>query len=460
MAYLLFLLTNAALFVRPAELLPALGDVPLYLALIVLTILCSLQRLHNQFSLRTMIQQPINLCVALMVVAVALSHVSRGANAAAATGVFAMFKVVVYYMLLVALVNTPQRLRTFLMCTAICSTAMVAWSINDYHKFVAEFSGRSDLREIKERERWLGPNEPHLLRHTPESQGVTPDGQEIWLFRLCGLGIFHDPNDLSLLIAVTTIISCYFLVDPHIGTKRWLWLVPLAVMATAYYYTFSRGGLLACGFAATVWLATRHGGRVAIALGVLGLATLPIALGRHASMSISDGTGQQRIQAWSEGLVQLKSPRVLFGIGEGMYSEVAGLVAHNSYVHSFVELGIVGGAIFFGCFYFPAYAFYRIKRDGIAVEHPELARMLPYVAAILAAWCMGMASLSRCYVAPTYMVVGVCAAYLNLVGYHRKSPRPLQTINIYSVRRWAACSAALLVCCFLFVKLFARYSGG
>jgi hypothetical protein len=156
--------------------------------------------------------------------------------------------------------------------------------------------------------------------------------------------------------------------------------------------------------------------------------------------------------------MQLKSPRGLFGIGEGMYPDLAGLVAHNSYVHSFVELGIFGGAIFFGCFYFPAYAFYRIKRDPIAIEHPELARMLPYIAAILAAWCMGMASLSRCYVAPTYMVVGVCAAYLNLVGYHRKAPRPLQTLNWRGVQRWGACSAGLLVCCFLFVKLFARYA--
>lgn len=459
MAYLLFLLTNAALFVRPAELLPALGDVPLYLGLILLTIACAAQRLHNQFSLRTMVQQPINLCVAAMVVAVVLSHVTRGAAGAAATGAFAMFKVVVYYMLLVALVNTPQRLRTFLMCTALCSTAMIAWSLNDYHQFVAEFSGRSDLREIKERERWLGPDEPHVLRHTPESQGFTPDGHEIWLFRLCGLGIFHDPNDLSLLISVTTIIVGYFLLERSTGSRRWLWLIPLGVMAVAYYYTFSRGGLLACGFAGVVWLATRYGGKVAIALGVLGVAAVPIALGRHASMNLSDGTGQQRIQAWSEGLVQLKTPRGLFGIGEGMYGDLAGLVAHNSYVHAFVELGVVGGAIFFGCFYFPAYAFYRIKRDPIPIEHPELARMLPYIAAILAAWCMGMASLSRCYVAPTYMVVGVCAAYLNLVGYHRAVPRPLQTLNIYSVRRWAVCSIGLLACCFLFVKVFARYSG-
>ena len=459
MAFLLFLLTNAALFVRPAELVPAMGNVQVYLALILLTIACSLRELHNQVSLRTMIQQPINFFVAAMIAAVVLSHLTRGAVSTAAVGGLMMFKVVVYYMLLVALVNTPQRLRTFLMCTAICSTLMIAWSLNDYHEFVAEWSGRSDIRQIKEKERWQAPEEPILLRHTPEVYGVTADGQEIWIFRLCGLGIFHDPNDLSLLIAVTAIIACYFLLDRNAGGSRWLWLTSLAVMGAAYYCTFSRGGLLALGFAGMAWLAMRYGGKVAVGLGALGAAALPIVVGRHASMDLSEGTGQHRIQIWSDGLAQVKTFRGLFGIGEGTYPDLTGLVAHNSYVHSFVELGIFGGAIFFGCFFFPAYAFYRIKKDPIEIEHPELARMLPYVAALLAAWCMGMASLSRCYVAPTYMIVGVCAVYLNLVGFYRRAPRPLQTLNWRGVQRWGVCSAGLLACCFLFVKIFARYSG-
>jgi hypothetical protein len=71
---------------------------------------------------------------------------------------------------------------------------------------------------------------------------------------------------------------------------------------------------------------------------------------------------------------------------------------------------------------------------------------------------MGMTSLSRCYVPPTYMVAGVCAAYLNLAGFHRRVPGPLQTFNRYSARRLVFSSAGLLACCFLFVKLFARWS--
>mgnify|MGYP007059383282 FL=1 len=457
MAYLLFLLANAALFVRPAELSPALSGVQLYLYLIAAAILFSVRGIHNQLSLKTMVQQPINLCVVGLIVAVAASHLSRGQIGPAALGLLMMVKVVLYYAVLVSVINTPERLKTFLRCTALCATAMVAFSLQDYFGFVQEWSGRDDIREIKTRERWLPEGEPRLLRHIPEVDGVDSEGNEIFIFRLCGLGIFHDPNDLSLLIAVTTIISGYFLLDRRSGMIRLAWLAPIALMGAAYYFTFSRGGLLAFGVGGMIWLAVRYGGKVAIGLGALAGAALPVALGRHADISLSGGTGQHRIQVWSDGLVQLKSFRIAFGIGEGLYADVAGLVAHNSYIHAFVELGFFGGALFFGCFFFPVYAIFRIKKDKFPIEHPELERMLPYIAAILAAWCMGMASLSRCYVPPTYMIVGACAAYLNLVGFHRPYPAPLQTFHLRSAARWIACSGALLLASFLFVKVFARY---
>ncbi len=38
MAFILFLLANALLYIRPAELFPAMGNLPLYLACIVGTI--------------------------------------------------------------------------------------------------------------------------------------------------------------------------------------------------------------------------------------------------------------------------------------------------------------------------------------------------------------------------------------------------------------------------------------
>lgn len=456
-AYLLFLFANAMLFVRPAELLPSLGNLQLYLPMILGAIVYAIPSLHNQVRLRTMVQQPVNLCVVGVLIAVFLSLVTTGQIGSHGSEVTAMFKVVLYYLVLVSVITTPERLRVFLMTTALCSTAMIAWSIMDYRAFVAEWIDHPDLYEVIQEEKNIPTGGERRLRHIPDRAGTTVEGETIWFFRLCGLGIFHDPNDLSLLIVATSIISLYFLTDPRLSGVRYLWILPLCVMAVAMHYTYSRGGLLAAGLALLAWLSTRYGGRVAIGIGVMCMMAVPVALGRAGQIDVSGGTGQQRIQLWSEGLMAIRSSWILFGTGAGSYADLAGHVAHNSYVHAFVELGVFGGTMFFGCFFFPALTFFLIKRKGFVIEHPELLRMLPFIAALVADWCMGMCSLSRCYVAPTYMIAGIGASYINLVGFYRREPRPLLRLNLPVVQRWAFCSCGLLLGAYVFVRVFARW---
>jgi O-antigen ligase len=158
-------------------------------------------------------------------------------------------------------------------------------------------------------------------------------------------------------------------------------------------------------------------------------------------MDVSDGSGQDRIQIWGDGLAQIKSARLLTGIGEGQYEETVGHVAHNSYIHAFVELGFPGGMLFFGCFFLPAYGLYQMQRLGIRTRSAELERMRPYIAAILAAWCTGM------------------AAYVNLAGFHRLRPSPIVELTAPTLQRWGVCSAGLLAASFAFVRLFARWGG-
>ena len=153
----------------------------------------------------------------------------------------------------------------------------------------------------------------------------------------------------------------------------------------------------------------------------------------------------------------IRNSRIFFGIGEGMYHDVAGHVAHNSWVHSFVELGVFGGTLFFGCFFMPAMTFFLMKWHKFRIDDPELRRMFPYIAAILIDWCVGMCSLSRCYTPSTYMVAGTCAAFVNLVGFYRARPRPLLILNSRTIQPWLACSAALLLGAYVFVRLFARW---
>lgn len=457
-AYVLFLIANAMLFVRPGELVPALGNLQLYLLAITGAMVFAIQDMYNQLRLRTMLQQPVNLCILGVTLAVLVSRVTTGKLIGADTAFIGMVKILVYYLLLVSVINTPERLRTFLMSTAICSTLMIAWSVKDYHDFLDEWVGRPDLLETIYSENGKDPSERTLMRHIPDRTGtLTEYGEEVFFFRLCGLGIFHDPNDLSLLIVATSVISLFFLTDPRLDHRRVLWVIPLIVMAVAMHYTYSRGGLLAAGVGLFAWLAVRYGKKTAIAIGLLGALAVPVALGRAGNIDVSEGTGQQRVRLWSDGLMAIRNGRILFGTGEGTYYEIAGHVAHNSYVHSFVELGFVGGTLFFGCFFMPAYTFFLMKKFGFQITHPELRRLFPYVAAVLAEWSMGMCSLSRCYTPSTYMVAGLCASFVNLVGFYRPSPRPLIVLNANVAKAWATCSAGLLFGAYVFVRLFARW---
>lgn len=459
MAYVLFLLANAALFVRPAELFPALGDVQLYLALIVGAMLSSLPVLQNQLRMRTLIQQPVNLCVLGVVVAVPVSHLlSKMYLGGAYHGFVAMAKIAVYYFLLVSIINTPQRLRQLMLVTAICGTVVVAASILDFQRFKDRWEGTDEVYIQFEKDKLLPP-EQQVLKHVVETHGTDLLGNDVLVFRMRGLGIFNDPNDVSLLIAVAGIICVYFLTDPKMAGVRYAWFLPLAILAYGYVQTQSRGGLLAIGAGGMVWLAVRYGGKPAITLGVLGALAAPIALGRAGTMNVSDGSGQDRIQIWGEGLAAIKGPKALFGIGEGQYEEVAGHVAHNSYIHAFVELGLFGGTLFFGCFFLPAYAFFQMEQYGLRTRNAELERMRPYAAAILTAWVVGMATLSRCYAPSTYMIVGLAASYINLAGFHRQRPVPIVQLTPLTFQRWAICSVCLLAASFAFVRVFARWSG-
>lgn len=457
MAYLLFLLANAALYIRPSELLPALGDVQVYLYLIVGSMLVGVRALHNQVSLKTLVQQPINLCVIGVTFACATSHLSVGYIGGAVASFTMMAKVCLYYLMLVATVNTPERLRTFLLTSTACSIFMIGYSITDYHKFVDEYGGRPDIWEIKNRERELKPGEKSELRHVPENDLVNIEGEQDWYFRMCGLGIFHDPNDMAQLIVMTAILCLYFMTDPKLTGIRYLWIPALGVCLYGLLLTHSRGGILASGVAFLIWLSTRYGGKVAMAIGAMGAMVVPVALGRQGNINISGGTGQQRIQLWVDGLNQLQTSKLFFGIGEGKYADVAGLVAHNSYVHAFVELGLFGGILFVGCFFIPAYAIWQMTRQPQLIENPELKRMMPYLAGMGAGWCMSMASLSRCYMPATYMICGTMAVFLNLVGFYRRRPRPFLQLDHQLLQKVSFAGVGVLAAFMVFVRLFARY---
>jgi hypothetical protein len=430
----LFLAINATLFLRPAEIVPVLKGLPIYEFLVVGATLGSLGRMQRRLSWQALIRQPASICVAGLLAAVVMSHATHVSWWWLQESVPHFAKVLVYYFLLVSIVDSPGRMRKLLLTIVVCGTAMVALCVID-------FVGFHDLQFIE-----------HVV---DRDSALTDSGEETFVLRMRGTGVFQDPNDISLVIVIMSVLCAYFMTDPRGSPLRAGWLIPLAVLAAALFFTKSRGGLLAEGAAVLTYLAYRHGRTTALACAACGLLALPFVSGRQGNIDLEEGgTGHERIVIWKDGLEEIKNANLVFGIGQGMFDENIGIAAHNSYLHTFVELGLFGGTLFLGCFTFTALALYRLRPDCDSALDPELARFAPFLAALTAGWCAGLFTLSRCYVVPTYLIVGLGAAYTTLMNGQLRPPRFLVVWDRLHVQKLLAGSAAVFVGLHVFVKLF------
>ena len=458
LAYLLFLATQAALVMRPSELLPGASGVHFYIPLIGLCLILAVPQLILLLQLGSVIRNPVVACGLLLIAAVFLSHLSNGELKLSVSDTLEVVKAIAYLFLLIALINTPARLRTFLLVTLLAASAMIAASIVSFERFKVTWGGAKDLMQVYRDDRFL-PLAEKKMRHVVEFENIEDDNLRESYFRMRGYGIFADPNDVSLLIMVSLVLSLYFLRDRRFGAARYLWLLNVAMLLYAQWCTQSRGGLVSAAIAGLVFLLMTYGKQVAGAISLLAVLGVPLAAGRLASFSFQGGTGQERIQLWSDGLVQLTTSKILFGTGMNTYEDISGLglKAHNSWIHAFVELGLFGGIVFFGMAFFPALAFYRLRKDKIRPTDPILRELYGIVPGILAGTCFALCALSRCYTPATYMIFGIAATYLAMVGARLHPPRPIVRLSQWTILLCVVCGLLVLLLAFVFVKALVRF---
>jgi hypothetical protein len=80
MAFLLFILVNATLFIRPGEVVPDLEGWPIYQWVILSCLVVAYPRVFDQFTRDALVSRPITVCVVGMWVAVVLSNLVRMAT--------------------------------------------------------------------------------------------------------------------------------------------------------------------------------------------------------------------------------------------------------------------------------------------------------------------------------------------------------------------------------------------
>ena len=439
LGFILFILVNAVLFVRPAEIIHGIDGWPIYEVVIVACLLGSLPVVLPQLAWGSLRRNPITLCVIGLMPAIALSHLSHGNFYDARLGTIEFLKIVIYYLLLVGLIDSAARLRLFLLIIAlfIVCTAIVAL-LN--HHGVIEVPG---------------------LTETRDEYGEDELGQPILIYRLCAMGIFGDPNDLALILNFALFIFAFWLFE----AKRWLvrlaLLAPIATLLHALVLTQSRGGFLSLLAGIIVLVFTRVRLKRAILITAVALPAILMAFsGRITNFDItnSQDTAQGRIQLWSESLV-LFHQWPLFGIGQGNLADELGHVAHNSYVHGYAELGIFGGTLFVGALYLGMVAISRLRArkstEGCAAQRnsDELLALRQCLLPAVAAYLVGLYSLSRTYGNATYLVVGLAAAFLAL-----RAARETDTakLSFRLVRNVGLVSIGCVAYFELFVRLFAQ----
>jgi O-antigen ligase len=427
----ILLLLTAVVFLRPAEILPALENLPIYEVIIIICTLASLPAILRQLQWSVLKRHPWTLPVLGLLLAIVLTGLSKHSVYAARTAGLDFAKVLIYYLLVVGLVDSPRRLHVFVLAVAIFVTATATLALLQYH-------GLIDL--------------PSLAPMLENEGGDEPN----YIVRLMATGFFHDPNDFSLVLGVAIMVGLYCVVEQ----KRWLiriaWLAATGVLTYALLLTGSRGGFLALLGGGAVLTITRFGWRRSILIGAL---ALPIVLflfgGRQTAIDINDkgDTAQGRILLWRDSLMLFRAAPV-FGIGVGGLAEENGLVAHNSYVHAFTELGFVGGTLFIGSLYIPLVALRKVSPNTIRSADPEVLRWRPYILALTVAYAVGLFTLSRCYSLPTYLVLGAMGAFCNVLS--ATAPAAFPQLSRRLVGGVVMASLAGFTFLYLFVKVFAH----
>ncbi len=420
----LFLLATAVLLLRPADSIPALLNLPIYQFVVSACLCLSAPRLLQQLSSRSAVR-PITQLIFGLWLCILLSHLVRGSLWDIRTGGVDFFKLFIYYLLIVSWVDSPARLRQFMLCLCVCTLAQTIVSLLEYDGWI----NLSTLRSIDQVDLTSG------------------SGIDSMVHRLCGIGIFDDPNDLCLLL-VATMALCFGLISRR--NSGWLsfgWWLPLSFFVYTITLTRSRSGFLSLLGAFGTLLVTRYSrGRALLAAVVLLPLIFVVFAGRQTHIDISDpgDTFQTRLECWNDSLELFKKSPI-FGVGQNQQVELRYHVAHNSFLQSFAELGFVGGACFLGAFLM---AIRAVHQTDVSEADPELARLKPVFLAVVIGYAIGLLALSRNYTVSTYLILGLAAAYINLTP----RARPLR-LDAGFIQLLAMTSAVFITAAYLFVRI-------
>ena len=273
------------------------------------------------------------------------------------------------------------------------------------------------------------------------------------LDRIYGTGIFHDPNDLGMTFVMAIPLFMFFLSRSSTPVLLRLPLVVgLGCVLVALYYTNSRGSIVGVGAAmvSISFLKYRRFAATFAAAVLLGVIVVA-APSRGGEISAGESSAQSRIQSWAEGWAMLKS-YPLTGVGFEQYTEYHIKVAHNSFVNTFAELGLLGAFCFVGMFYWFFKGIRLIPKEDNDWAAWRRALLASSVGVMTCGWF-----LSRQYV-PIFYVMLAMGACTTTIAAGQESTAKLRTTGNDLVMIGVT-TIALLLLVYFSIRTLAIWSG-
>jgi putative inorganic carbon (hco3(-)) transporter len=331
--YALCLLYVALIYVRPGELLPQLAGVPILAATSTAAAIFAVVSLVLRP--RRFADLPNDRCflafLGVSVLSVAVSGWLGGAYAAAVR-----FLPLAFFYLLIRVAVESERQLKWLIALVVALTLFQAAS-----GILQHLTGVG-----------LGNSTAYVERNDEADVDLLDGPADATVSRVRGTGIFGDPNDLAMSLVVVCPFMFSMVLAGDTGlTRRLLAAAGLAVVLYALLLTQSRGGLLGLAVLGAAYAWRRFGRVPAVLVGlVFAVAMLAAGSNRLQEINTSEDSARGRIEAWAAGFDMLRA-KPLLGIGAGAFTDHHELVAHNSFVHTAAETGLVGAYCFVGMLY-------------------------------------------------------------------------------------------------------------
>jgi len=363
--------------------MPAFYGKPLVLIFSIATAVCLI--FERVLGKKGFINVPQNILMLGLFFAVIMSHVVHGYLGGVIESVQVFYVNVILFFIILNSINTERKFKFAVWFIIILIAIMAIQGINQT-KIGYGLAGQ-----------------PILTQKIAEIDNITGVKTEKTIGRITWIGIFEDPNDLSLtfVIAIGLLLALLF-GKTNIFT-RLICLPLLALFGYGIYLTNSRGGLLAF-MATTFFYFVRRSKKIVLgaiigAIFVVGI--FAFGPSRAAFLSSDEASANNRVQLWYKGIKMVKSNPV-FGVGFRMFQEDLPQTAHNSYVLAVSELGLFGLFMFMGLLYFSFKESNMIQVSGSKLATYSLGLQAGFVG-----FCAAAFFLSRTYVILPYLLAAL-----------------------------------------------------